>query len=45
MYPDALCDLPPIEALSLKWIIMEVNTDLLLVYFGIIYNSLSDEHI
>ena len=42
---DALRDLRPIEALALKWIIMEVNTDLLVVYVGIICNSTSDEHI
>lgn len=42
---DALCDVPPIEALAQRWIMMEVNTDLLVVYFGVICSSISDEHI
>lgn len=43
MYLDAFCDLPtPIKALALKWIITEVNTDLRVVYFRIICNSVSD---
>lgn len=44
MYLDPLSK-PPTEALALKWIIMVVNTYLLVIYFGIFSNSISDEHI